>query len=413
MRKVLAMFLVIVLSLSMVTIAANAEGKTIVYWSMWNSTEPQGMVIQKAVDAYVAATGNTVDLQFKGRNGIREGLEAALEAGTTIDLFDEDIDRVSKTWNKYLLNLEELAASTGYEATANAGLMAACRDSAGGQLMSIPYQPFVFNFFYNPAIFETAGVTAVPTTWAEFLDVCQKIKDAGYIPITCDDAYIDCMLGYHMARYLGSDGVSKVVKEGLWAEEPAVLKTAQQYEELAAKGFFSPTIASSVWPTNQNGEFALEGAAAMYLNGSWLPNEVREMTDPDFVFGCFAYPTVEGGLTGLDAANFGAQAYGINKNTQVAAEAFDLITYVTKGQFDQELSQESWGIPADTTNTDWPAALANVKPVMDNVKVRYPWAAGIQDNPDMTPIIVENFKKLCGGTMTAQEFVDTLEAAGK
>ena len=31
----------------------------------------------------------------------------------------------------------------------------------------------------------------------------------------------------------------------------------------------------------------------------------------------------------------------------------------------------------------------------------------------MTPIIVENFKKLCGGTMTAQEFVDTLEAAGK
>lgn len=413
MRKVLAMFLVIVLSLSMVTIAASAEGKTIVYWSMWNSTEPQGMVIQKAVDAYVAATGNTVDLQFKGRNGIREGLEAALEAGTTIDLFDEDIDRVSKTWNKYLLNLEDLAASTGYEATANAGLMAACRASAGGQLMSIPYQPFVFNFFYNPAIFEAAGVTAVPTTWAEFLDVCQKIKDAGYIPITCDDAYIDCMLGYHMARYLGSDGVSKVVKEGLWAEEPAVLKTAQQYEELAAKGFFSPTIASSVWPTNQNGEFALEGAAAMYLNGSWLPNEVREMTDPDFVFGCFAYPTVEGGLTGLDAANFGAQAYGINKNTQVATEAFDLINYVTKGQYDQELSQESWGIPADTTNTDWPAALANVKPVMDNVKIRYPWAAGIQDNPDMTPIIVENFKKLCGGTMTAQEFVDTLEAAGK
>lgn len=414
MKKVLSLFLAIVLTLSMATAVASAEGKTIVYWSMWNSTEPQGMAIQKAVDAYMAATGNTVDLQFKGRNGIREGLEAALEAGTTIDLFDEDIDRVNKTWGKYLLNLEDMVKASDFEATANAGLIAACRAvSEDGQLKSIPYQPFVFDYFYNPAIFAAAGVTAVPTTWAEFLDVCQKIKDAGYIPVTSDDAYIDCMFGYHLARYLGSDGVSKVVKEGLWAEEPAVLKAAQDYEELATKGYFSPTIASSVWPTNQNGEFALEGQAAMYLNGSWLPNEVKEMTDPDFVFGCFAYPTVEGGLTGLDAANFGAQAYGINKDTQVAQEAFDLITYVTKGEFDQLLSQESWGIPADTSNTDWPAALANVKPVMENLKVRYPWAAGIQDNPDMTPIIVENFKKLCGGAQTAQQFVDALEVASK
>ena len=53
----------------------DAEGgKTITYWSMWESTEPQGQVIQKAVDAYMAESGNKVDLQFKGRTGIREGL---------------------------------------------------------------------------------------------------------------------------------------------------------------------------------------------------------------------------------------------------------------------------------------------------------------------------------------------------
>ncbi len=412
MKKVLSFLLVLVLCLSMVSIV-GAEGKTIVYWSMWNSTEPQGIAIQAAVDAYMAASGNTVDLQFKGRNGIREGLEPALASKTTIDLFDEDIDRVSKTWNQYLMNLEDMAKAANYEATANAGLMAACRDSAGGQLMSIPYQPFVFNFFYNPEIFEKAGVTAVPTTWAEFLDVCQKIKDAGFIPITCDDAYIDCLLGYHMSRYLGAEGTGKVVKEGLWAEEPAVLKVAQDYENLAKSGFFSPTIASSAWPTNQNGEFALEGAAAMYLNGSWLPNEVREMVEPGFVFGCFAYPAVDGGKTGVEAANFGSQAYGINKDSQVGQEAFDLICTITKGQFDAQLAKDSLGIPADSSNTEWAPEMAGVKPVMDGITTRFPWAAGIQDNADMTPIIVENFKKLCGGTITAQEFVDTLEAAGK
>ncbi len=412
MKKGLALFLMVAMALSMLAIPASAEGKNIVYWSMWNATEPQGIVIQKAVDAYVAATGNTVDLQFKGRNGIREGLEPALEANTVIDMFDEDIDRVNKTWGKYLYNLEELAKAADYEATANAGLIGACRAVGNGQLMSIPYQPNVFNFFYNQEIFDAAGVTAVPTTWAEFLDVCQKVKDAGFIPVTCDDAYIDCMLGYHMARNLGYEGVSKVVKEGLWAEEPAVLKTAQAYEELAAKGFFSPTIASSVWPANQNGELAL-GEAAMYLNGSWLPNEVKDMTGPDFKWGCFAYPAVEGGKDGVEAANYGAQVLAINAKSEVAPEAFEIIKYITKGEFDAMLSAESVGIPADSANTEWPAMLANVKPVMEGLSTRYPWAAGIQDNPDMTPIIVENFKKLCGGTITAQQFVDALEAAGK
>ena len=412
MKKGLSRFVVMVMALSMLAVAAGAEGKTVVYWSMWNATEPQGVAIQAALDAYTAATGNTVDVQFKGRNGIREGLEAALEAGTEIDMFDEDIDRVNKTWGKYLYNLEELAKAVDYEATANAGLVGACREVGNGQLMSIPYQPNLFNFFYNQEIFDEVGIAAVPATWNEFLDVCQKIKDAGYIPITCDDAYIDCMLGYHLARYLGSDGVSKLVKEGLWADEPAALKTAQAYEELATRGFFSPTIASSVWPTNQNGELAF-GEAAMYLNGSWLPNEIKEMTGPDFLWGCFAYPAVDGGLTGVEAANYGAQVYGINKDTQVAQEAFDIIMYVTKGEFDLLLSQESLGIPADTTNTEWPAMLAAVKPVMDSLTVRYPWAAGVQDNNDMTPIIIENFKKLCGGSITAQEFVDTLAAAGK
>ena len=76
---------------------------------MWESTEPQGQVIKEAVDRFSADTGVAVDVQFKGRTGIREGLQPALDAGTNIDLFDEDIDRVNTTWGAYLMDLEELA----------------------------------------------------------------------------------------------------------------------------------------------------------------------------------------------------------------------------------------------------------------------------------------------------------------
>ena len=388
---------------------ASAGGK-LVYWSMWDAAEPQAQAIAQSIEAFTAETGIEVDVQFKGRTGIREGIQPALDAGTNIDLFDEDIDRVNTTWGSYLLDLEDLAAANDYEATANAGLMAACREVAGGTLKSIPYQPNVFAYFYNMDIFEEAGVTAVPTTWDEFLDVCQKIKDAGYTPITNDNAYIASMFGYHMSRLIGEPATEEVVKNGDWDNE-AVLKTAQAYEELASKGFFSDTIESNQWPAGQNTELAM-GSAAMYLNGSWLPNEVKDIAGGDFHWGCFSYPAVEGGVDGTEASNYGAQVFAINAKSTNAEQAFQLITYLTKGEADKLLSDMSVGIPADSNNAEWPALLSNVKPVMESLSTRYPWGAGAEANADMTPIIVENFTKLCGGSLDAQGFVDALKAAG-
>lgn len=390
--------------------APSGDGQTLVYWSMWESTEPQGQAIQEAVDAFTAETGIKVDLQFKGRTGIREGLQPALDAGTNIDLFDEDIDRVNGVWGDYLMDLEELVKANDYEATANAGLMAACREVGKGALKSIPYQPNVFAFFYNQAIFDEAGVTEVPTTWEELDAACQKIKDAGYTPITDDDAYITSLFGYHMSRLVGQARTEEIVKNGEW-DDPAVLKTAEAFADFAAKGYFSETIASNVWPAGQNQELAL-GTAAMYLNGSWLPNEVKDMAGDDFKWGCFSYPAVEGGVDGPEAANYGAQVFAINKNSKNAEAAFQLIMKITKGEYDKKLAEMSSGIPADSTNTEWPTLVQCAKPVMDSLTTRYVWAAGAEANADMTPIIKENMLKLVGGTISAQEFVDALKAAG-
>ena len=416
MKKIIAMLLALIMALSLVACGnggggADADAKTVVYWSMWESTEPQGQAIAAAVENFTKETGIKVDLQFKGRTGIREGLQPALDAGQVIDVFDEDIDRINTTFAPYLLDLEELAAKYDYEKTAIAGLIGACREVGGGKLMSVPYQPNVFNFFYNAKIFAEVGVSA-PTTWAELLDVCAKIKAAGYTPITCDDAYITCMIGYHLGRLVGEDGVRDIVMNGKW-DDPAVVQFAKEYEELASLGYFSANIESNVWPNGQNVELA-GGSAAMYLNGSWLPNEVKGITGEDFEWGCFSYPTVENGTVGLEAANYGAQVYAINAKTEVADEAFQLINYLTKGAADQNLSTMSVGIPADTTNTEWPALMAGVKPVMEATTLRWSWAVGVESNNDITPAIKENTLKLCGGSITADEFIaNMLAAAGK
>ncbi len=389
----------------------QAADDTLVYWSMWESTEPQGQAIQEAVDAYTAETGVKVDLQFKGRTGNREALQPALDGGTQIDIFDEDIDRVNSMYAKYLLDLEDLVKETGYEETAIPGLMAACRDAGGGTLKTIPYQPNVFAFFYNKDLFEQAGVEKEPTTWAEFLDVCQKLKDAGITPMTMDDAYATSVIGYHLARLVGEDKVVEIVTEGKW-DDPAVLQMAQDIEELAKNGYYSEMVGSNVWPAGQNTELAL-GTAAMYLNGFWLPNEVKDMAGEDFKWGCFAYPELENGANGIETNNFGAQVFGINKDTKMPKEAFDLIKFITTGEYDKKLADASVGIPADTTNTEWPAMVECAKPVIEQSTGRFTWAAGVETNVDMTPVIKENFIKLMAGSLTADEFVAAMQEAAK
>ncbi len=154
----------------------------------------------------------------------------------------------------------------------------------------------------------------------------------------------------------------------------------------------------NVWPARQNTELAL-GGAAMYLNGSWLPNEVKNMTGPDFNWGCFSYPAVDSGVDGTEALNVSNQVLAINKDSKMAKEAFGLITYITQGEFDAMMAEQAVSIPTDTINIAWPPLIENVKPVYEGITAqgRYSWAVGIESNNDITPIIKENFTKLCAG----------------
>ena len=113
----------------------------------------------------------------------------------------------------------------------------------------------------------------------------------------------------------------------------------------------------------------------------------------------------------LFRSNFGAQVFAINAKSEVAPEAFAIIEKITKGEYDLKLLTEFVVISADTTNTEWPEKLTAVRLVMESLMVRFPWSAGIENNPDMTPLIKENFQKLCTGAIDAQTFVDNLEAA--
>lgn len=388
------------------------EKVKLVYWSMWNETEPQGQTISEAIKAYSNKTGVEVEVNWNGRD-IRKTLQPALDGGTAIDLFDEDVERVNDVWGNYLLDVEEMAAKS-YETTGgkpftdvvSKTLIDLARSlGANGKLSTIPYQPSTFIVMYNKDIFAEAGITSVPKNWTEFLDACEKIKKIGKTAITVDDAYMAALMGYHMDRLIGLDETMKIVEKNDFSN-PAVLEFGKQWQEMAQKGYISKNAAANIFPAGQQ-EIA-NGSVAMYLNGTWLPNEIKDSVPADFKWGSFAYPAVAEAGDGPEANNFGAQCFGINKNSKHPQEAFDLIVWLTTGEWDAKLAENSVGVPMGN-ESKWPDQLADAKAVLDSTTKRMPWAVGMENNPDINAKIKTNFALLINGKLDAQGFAEAMK----
>lgn len=387
----------------------DSNKKKIVYWSMWNEVEPQGQVIKAAIEDYMKKYPDVaVEVNWNGRE-IRKTLQPALDNNQAIDLWDEDLERTIRTWGKYALPLDEYVAKSydgtdgkAYQDVVIKSLLDLGKTfSEDGKLYAVPYQPFTFLIMYNKDHFAKAGITKLPETWAEFKDACAKLKAAGYIPITVDDAYVDVIIGYQIARYKGSDWVKKLVQEGLW-DDPAVLQAAKDWEEMYKLGYISPNVAGNKYPQGQQ-EIA-NGEVSMYLNGTWLVNEIMPTTGPDFPWGQFPYPTVPNGLSGLYDLNYGGQSFQVNKNTKYPEEVFQLIVHLTTGEWDKQLAEKTYGVPMANT-TDWPKQLTDAKEVFSKLGSCYPWAGGIEFNPDKTPVITAAFTGVLTGKSTAEQFV--------
>lgn len=279
----------------------NSNKKKIVYWSMWNEVEPQGQVIKDAIQDYMKKYNDVVvEVNWNGRE-IRKTLQPALDNNQEIDLWDEDLERTIRNWGKYALALDNYVTNSfdntdgqPYQDVIMKSLLELSKTySEDGKIYAIPYQPFTFLIMYNKDHFSKAGITKTPETWTEFKDACSKLKNAGFIPLTVDDAYVDILYGYQLARYKGSDWVKSLVLDGLW-NDPVVLKAAKDWEEIYKLGYLSPNVAGNKYPQGQQ-EIA-NGEVSMYLNGTWLVNEIMPTTGPDFPWGQFAYPTVSGEL---------------------------------------------------------------------------------------------------------------------
>ena len=451
MKKLLALFLALIMVLSLVACGAKeeapaakeeapaaseekteekAEEKTeekkeeapaeeqeeivLEYWSSWSESENQATVLKAAAESFMEKYPHIkINFTFNGRTNDALTL-SAIEAGTKIDMMDANMDVIARLWSDNIKDISEYMDEV-YDTTDgkpyNECVIPSTTQLAstlfGGQTKVVPYIPQAFMIFCNKNIFDEVGITEYPQTWEEFMDACAKIKDAGYIPISTDSAYGTSWMGYYLSRLIGNDRVAELVYDAeAFKAEPGVLEAAKAIEELATLGYFDPNIGSNVYPAAQQ-DMVISEQIAMYINGTWLPNEVAPTTADTYQWGAFAFPAVPNGVEGTEAGCYSAYGIAINKDCDDAATAaaFEFAVYVTTGEVDQALRDQANAIPMGI-DAEWPENLADAKVVMNSYTKRYPAQTAIYINTESRTIIEEACVKLMAGTITAEEFVE-------
>ncbi|CAK4852196.1 unnamed protein product [Aphanomyces euteiches] len=146
-----------------------------------------------------------------------------------------------------------------------------------GKIVAAAWDTQGWGMFYNKKVFADLGLSGTPKTFAEFVDIAQKAKDAGLIPITAGfkdgwpalgtvDAFMPSFLfgsnpNWGFDLY---DGKTKI-------NSPEMVAAFTSFEQLVQKGFYSKGALSTTYDQAQ-----LElssGKAAMMMIGTWLPSD--------------------------------------------------------------------------------------------------------------------------------------------
>lgn len=376
------------------------DGVELTYWSMWNSNEPQGEVLQAAADAFQEETGATVNIEWRGRD-ISTVIAAALESEEQIDLFEEDYNRIANNYADYVADLTDMAEEAGYADSSYEIFNQKSNDWAGF-LCSITEQPQVGGVYYNQDLFDEAGITEVPTTWDEFLTVCQTLKDNGIQPLALDSAYAMFLFGYHLDRWIGEDAISELATNGGWSQNAGAVSAAQDMVDFVKAGYLADG-APDEYPASQDA-IGLDGDVAMVVCANYVTAEVNAHSGTEVNWGVFNYPSVDGGAdpTGMYA---GANSIAITNYSENQQAAFDFAMFLTTGEYDQQMADTANQMPADPNNTV-PDSQNGTNELLSSIEGDpLTWNMGLNSNADLQSSIQDVVIRMFEGQYNSGEEV--------
>lgn len=164
--------------------------------------------------------------------------------------------------------------------------------TSDGMVYGIPFRLDAKVWCYNKDVFEACGITEVPTTWEELLELCEKIKAEGYTPIAYGN--VDKWPASLLIGALNLLTVSDEVRATDYAAQTAEFTDAgyveamEYYQQLIP--YFTEGAQGTAWDVARN-SFSQGRAAMFYPEIVELPYILAE--NPDINMGMFSFPLIE------------------------------------------------------------------------------------------------------------------------
>ncbi|WP_341280134.1 ABC transporter substrate-binding protein [Paenibacillus sp. FSL H8-0537] len=309
--------------------SGSSGSKVTLELAISKSSQDSAFVAQDLLDAFEKETNIKVNLQLLPAEQTATVLQTKLAVDETPDIIqynlasavtDLNLERNfeildSEPWVSRLLNKDVLSANDhvySFHVSQDTGMQ---------------------GVVYNKDMFKELNLS-IPTTFEEFLAVCEAIKASGVTPVFMpfkDNWAANIWPGAAFADYAAKndptlfDDLNSNKKK--WTDIPEFAALLDQQYQVFKKGYTNPDILSDSYDMAV-GKF-LDKEVAMMFMGDWLIENVAEK-DPSIHLGLFAIPSSKD--ASLGASPLGGQLF-IPKKAKHMAEAKKFLEFIaTKEQ---------------------------------------------------------------------------------
>lgn len=306
----------------------QAQAVELAMWSWYTEQEAEFPLLDEEFNS--THEGVRMQTRVYGLNEYLPVLEAAIAGGIAPDIFGPHVHAIEYGLAGQTIDLN---AALGEEFMSQFFPGTRRQFSVDDKQFAVGWMAQTFGFFYNPPLFEAAGITTPPTHWDELIEMSQAIKATGMVPWAFNEA----------DKWLGADFFLPLItqvtddpellydlddhtKEGVsWDSEP-VIEALGLIDRLVKAEVFQEGVVGTNW--DQSTAMFYSGRSAMFYAGSWVPQGIVQNAPPAFAetYRVFETPAWEAGRRHWTGNQAGA-AFSVNANGHVE-EAVEFLKWL-------------------------------------------------------------------------------------
>lgn len=285
MKKVLSMALAAMLLLSLCSFASAEDVVELEF--VYHKTESNAIDAMETVINNFNAANPGIKVNFVQVPDTATVLQSRAQLNEMPDMFG------CTTGNMFELMFEDgiIMDLTGQEFLSSVEPSSLEMSTYNGKNWRLPYSLSCYGLYVRTDIFEEQGL-ALPTTWDELMDVCEKLTAAGITPFALPDKTMVYQRMERMMSFMSEDDTEfKQIAAGELEAKDSKLLQNYANASLQIVNYMTPESLGAEY--TESYQQLIAGQAAMTINGGWSLATLKDY-DPDIKVALIPMPNPTG-----------------------------------------------------------------------------------------------------------------------